>query len=149
MQLRNDQWLQLKPLLIGEQGEPGVKAKNNRLFIEAILWMALNQTNWSSLPKQFGKVGAIYMRFRRWNEGDVWRQLAQSKIDDAELLRMLESIVLYGDLYTRRIEQRLGRKAKKNQYQATINAAKGIPHVMRKSILPKSSTLHWVGLVVP
>lgn len=149
MKLRDDQWKKLAPLLIGKQGDPGAKAKNNRLYIEAVLWIVLNQASWSSLPAQFGKINAVYMRFRRWNMCDVWRQLAQSQIDDPDLQCMLESIVQYGDQYTRRIERRLNRKAKKKQYMATINTAKGIQSVMREIALAGPSTLHWVGLVTP
>lgn len=147
MKLRDDQWQKLASLLIGKQGDPGAKARNNRLYIEAVLWIVLNQASWNNLPTQFGKIGAIYMRFRRWNVCDVWRQLAQSQIDDPELQFMLESIVCYGDQYSRRIEQRLNRKAKRKQYMASINAAKGIQPVIREPALAELSTLHWVGLV--
>ncbi|AMP16332.1 transposase [Collimonas pratensis] len=144
MKLSDAQWQMLEPLLIGRQGDPGASAKNNRLFIEALLWVVLNRAVWSSLPAQFGRFSTAYMRFRRWNECDFWRQLTQSGIDDPELLQMLEAIVSYGDVYTSRLEQRLTRKAKKNAYRASTTAAGSVsPAVLAQD----ESTLHWVGLL--
>jgi putative transposase len=38
--LRDDQWARIEPLLPGKAGDRGVTAKDNRLFIEAVLWIA-------------------------------------------------------------------------------------------------------------
>lgn len=38
--LRDDQWARIEPLLPGKVGDRGVTAKDNRLFIEAVLWIA-------------------------------------------------------------------------------------------------------------
>ena len=35
--LRDDQWERIKDLLPGREGHVGVTAKNNRLFVEAVL----------------------------------------------------------------------------------------------------------------
>ena len=37
--LRDDQWEPIKGLLPGRQGDPGVTARDNRLFVEAVLWI--------------------------------------------------------------------------------------------------------------
>lgn len=139
----------VKPLLTGKQSDPGARAKNNRLFIEAVLWIVLNKTNWRELPEQFGSSSTVYMRFRRWTECDFWRQLAQSPIDDQELVLMLEQIVHYADLYTQRIERRLIRKKQKMIYQSAISDAKKTAISRNAAFIPEVSTLHWVGLVTP
>lgn len=36
--LRNDQWARIESMLPGKAGDRGVTAKDNRLFVEAILW---------------------------------------------------------------------------------------------------------------
>ncbi|SFH67110.1 Transposase [Collimonas sp. OK307] len=147
IKLQDEQWQMLEPLLTGKQSDPGANAKNNRLFIEAVLWVVVNKTVWRHLPQQFGSSSTAYMRFRRWTECDFWRQLAQSAIDDAELVRTLGRIVEYGDLYTRRIEQRLLRKNQKTIYKSAIAAAKGVEPAKRTQSAQDESTLHWVGLV--
>ncbi len=40
LMLREDQWERLEPLLPGKVTDCGVTAKDNRLFIEAVLWIA-------------------------------------------------------------------------------------------------------------
>jgi transposase len=146
MLLHDEQWRELEPLLTGRHGDPGVSGKNNRLFVEAILWIARHNCAWNRLPQHFGKSPAIYMRFRRWNECDLWRQLLRSGIKDRELLLMLERVVIYGDQYTRRLTLRLTRQVKKAAYKATLAVSADIASV--SCMLPvEESTLHWVGLV--
>ncbi|MFC5475705.1 transposase [Paraherbaspirillum soli] len=139
MQLRNDQWEKLAPLLAGKRGDPGVRGKNNRLFIEAVLQVAAGGSRWNNLPPEFGKWHTAYMRFKRWNEYDLWRQLMQAMHGDPELSAMLEQIVAYGDQRTERIRQRSVRHANKRHYHASMHAA--------KTDSQAASTLHWVGLM--
>jgi len=40
MSLRDDQWERIRPLLPGKQTDCGVTAKDNRTFLEAVLWIA-------------------------------------------------------------------------------------------------------------
>lgn len=147
MRLSDDQWQKLEPLLIGKQSDPGASAKNNRLFIEAVLWIVSSNNLWRYLPAQFGKSSTVYMRFRRWNECDFWRQLALNNFNDASLQQMLMQIVDYGDHYTRRIEQRQVRKIQKAAYKSAIGGSGNTLHVRQLSVPSDESTLHWVGLV--
>ncbi|WP_211441249.1 transposase [Collimonas humicola] len=118
LKLRDDQWLQLEPLMIGKASDPGMCGRNNRLFMEAILWMVENKGLWHRIPSQFGKWNATYMRFRRWTESNFWRFLTQSGIEDPGLRLMLGEIADYADLYTRRRELRRVRKNYKKLYMA-------------------------------
>ncbi|MFP6720633.1 MAG: IS5/IS1182 family transposase, partial [Candidatus Poribacteria bacterium] len=38
--LRNNQWEGIKDLLPGKEGDPGKTGADNRLLIEAVLWIA-------------------------------------------------------------------------------------------------------------
>ena len=38
--LNDEQWKQIAPELPGKVGDPGATARNNRLFVEAVLWIA-------------------------------------------------------------------------------------------------------------
>ena len=105
MNLGDDQWQILEPLIEGRK-VPGIHCKDNRLFIEAVLCVTLNQCGWSDLPPEYGKWRTVYMRFRRWNISGFWRSLAISKIDNQELLQMLEQIASCGDVYIQRATQR-------------------------------------------
>ncbi|WP_211462283.1 transposase [Collimonas silvisoli] len=149
IKLQDEQWQELEPFLLGKQGDPGANAKNNRLFIEAVLWIVSRNSAWRHLPREFGNWTAAYMRFRRWNECDFWRQLTQSEVRDPALLQLLERIVDYGDLYTRRIEQRQERRICRTVYEATLAPADGAQAVKQLALSPSESILHWVHLVAP
>ena len=83
--LRDDQWARIEPLLPGKAGDRGVTAKDNRLFIEAVLWMARTGAPWRDLPAPFGRWHSVYMRFSRWSKQGVWARLAAVLTDDPDL----------------------------------------------------------------
>ena len=66
MMLSNRQWKRIKPLLPGKRGDPGRTARNNRLALEGILWIARTGAPWRDLPDKFGRWHTIYQRFNRW-----------------------------------------------------------------------------------
>ena len=39
-ELRDDQWNQIKDLLPGKKGDPGRTSRDNRLFVDSVLWIA-------------------------------------------------------------------------------------------------------------
>jgi transposase len=38
--LTDAQWAKMEPLCLGKPGDPGRSGNNNRLFVEAVLWIA-------------------------------------------------------------------------------------------------------------
>ena len=52
--LRDDQWERIKDLLPGRDGPVGVTAKDNRLFVEAVLYRYRAGIPWRDLPERFG-----------------------------------------------------------------------------------------------
>ena len=55
MNLRDDQWGLIAELLPGKEGDRGCNAAHNRLFVEAVLWMARAVAPWRDLPPEFGQ----------------------------------------------------------------------------------------------
>ena len=51
--LRDDQWDRIKDMLPGKEGHVGVTAKDNRLFIDAILYRYRAGIPWRDLPERF------------------------------------------------------------------------------------------------
>ena len=47
-------WTRIKSLLPGQSGDPGVTAADNRLFVNAVLWIARSGAPWRDLPERFG-----------------------------------------------------------------------------------------------
>ena len=64
--ISDDLWKKIAPLLPGKAGDPGATCRNNRRFMEAILWRVRTGVPWRDLPKEFGKWNTVFKRFRRW-----------------------------------------------------------------------------------
>ena len=73
--LNEDQWTRIAALLPGKPGDPGRSARDNRLFLEAVLWIVRAGAPWRDLPPQFGKWGTAWKRFRRWAEKGVFERV--------------------------------------------------------------------------
>jgi len=99
VKLQDSQWHELEAILLGHPTQPGIHAKNNRLFIDAILCVVSTGVLWSHLPMEFGNWRTAYMRFRRWTASGFWQYLARSSIQDRTLHLMLERVANYGDQY--------------------------------------------------
>ena len=64
--ISDDDWARIKDLLPGQPGQHGKVAKDNRLFIDAVLWIARTGAPWRDLPERFGNWNSIWRRFDRW-----------------------------------------------------------------------------------
>ena len=66
MMLSDAQWDRIEPLLLGKAGDPGRSGTDNRLFLEAVLWLVRTGVPWRDLPEAFGRWNTVFRRFRRW-----------------------------------------------------------------------------------
>ena len=85
LMLRDDQWDIIKNFLPGKKGDRGVTAKDNRNFVEAVLWVNRTGCPWRDIPKAFGKWHAIYVRYDRWAKKGIWERLFKAVSGDADL----------------------------------------------------------------
>lgn len=83
--LRDDQWARIEQLLPGKASDPGCTAKDNRLFVEAILWILRTGSPWRDSPREFGKWHSTYMSFARWRDSGVWERVADVLGSDADM----------------------------------------------------------------
>ncbi len=66
-------WERIKDLLPGRPGQTGWLAQDNRLFIDAVLWIARTGASWRDLPERFGNWNSVWRRFDRWAGKGTWR----------------------------------------------------------------------------
>src|SRR5215831_16363303 len=52
--ISDEQWERIKDLLPGRPGTPGRPAEDNRLFVDAVLWIGKTGAPWRDLPERFG-----------------------------------------------------------------------------------------------
>lgn len=74
-QLSEAQWKRIERLLPGKVGDPGRSGADNRLFVEAVLWIARTGSPWRDLPEEFGSWNSTYQRFARWSRAGVWHSV--------------------------------------------------------------------------
>ena len=65
----------IAPLLAGKATDRGVTARDNRLFLEALLRTVRTGSPWRDQPDRFGKWNSQFRRFRRWSTSGVFEHL--------------------------------------------------------------------------
>ena len=85
MMLSDKQWNRIKHLLSGKKSDRGVTAKNNRLFVEAVLWINRTGSPWRDLPTCFGHWHRVYVRYNRWAHKGVWQRVFDALADVADI----------------------------------------------------------------
>jgi transposase len=82
--LRDDQWERIRDLLPGRAGHVGVTAKDNRLFVEAVLYRYRAGIPWRDLPERFGDFRVIHLRHSRWSRSGVWQRVFEALAQEAD-----------------------------------------------------------------
>jgi len=82
--LTDHQWSLIEAHLPGKAGDPGVTAKDNRLFVEAVLWIVRTSSPWRDLPSALGKWNSVFQRFGRWSKDGVWWRLFEAIAEDPD-----------------------------------------------------------------
>jgi len=73
--LTDGQWQRIEPLIPGKKGDKGRHGNDNRLFVDAVLWLVRAGAPWRDLPDEFGNWNSVFRRFRRWAKKGIWKRL--------------------------------------------------------------------------
>ena len=76
------------------RGEPG---RDDRRFLEAILYFAVHNITWRALPAEFGKWNSVWKRFWRLSRSGVFEvffQLLAEQSRTAHLVQFFDSTVV-------------------------------------------------------
>ena len=65
-------WDRVKDHLPGRPGLHGGVAKDNRRFLDAVLWVARTGAAWADLPERLGNPNTQWRRFDRWAAKGRW-----------------------------------------------------------------------------
>ena len=93
--LRDDQWERIKGHVPGgTKGKRGPRT-NNRLFVDALLWMARSGGRWRDLPERYGAYQSVKWRYYRWIEMGVLDDMLAVLAREADLeWLMIDSTVV-------------------------------------------------------
>ena len=92
--LTDVQWDKIADLLPGKRGDPGRSGADNRLFVEAVLWIARTGAPWRDLPAPFGNWNSVFQRFRRWAHKGVFERMFKALRGDPDF----ESVIADGTI---------------------------------------------------
>ncbi len=82
--LSDAQWDRIKDLVPGKATDRGVTGRDNRLFVEAVLWVARTGAPWRDVPEELGNWNSTFRRFSRWSKAGVWESLFKALADDPD-----------------------------------------------------------------
>ena len=83
--LTDEAWARIEDLCPGKPGDSGRTAKDNRLFVEAVIWQMRTGTQWRDIPEEFGKWNSVFVRFRRWAEKGIFTKIFNALSDEPDL----------------------------------------------------------------
>ncbi len=82
--LSDRQWQRIAPHIIGDERTRGSSGRDNRLFVEAVLWLVRTGVPWRDLPEDFGPWNSVFRRFSRWSRKGVWVRIFEAMADDPD-----------------------------------------------------------------
>ncbi len=83
-ELTDVQWERISDLVRGKASDCGSTGRDNRLFVDAVLWIARTSSPWRDLPDAFGNWNSVYVRFSRWAKQGAWESLFKALAGDPD-----------------------------------------------------------------
>ena len=88
-ELTDAQWNLIKQHLPGKHSDPGRTAKDNRRFVDGVLWLARTGAPWRDLPERYGRWNSSFQRYSRWSKRGVWQRILEALGGDEDLEHLL------------------------------------------------------------
>src|SRR3954451_12839031 len=126
--ITDDGWDRVCDLLPGRAGQPGRTAKDNRLFLNAVLWIGKTGAPWRDLPERFGPWGSVRKRFDRWSKKGVWLRVFEALRDPDLEWMIIDSTVV------RAHQHAAGKKGGKRMRPSVVPAADSAPRSTSSSM---------------
>ena len=90
-ELSTSQWSRIEGFLPGRPGTVGVTAKDNRTFVDGVLWVLRSGAHWKDLPAEYGNCQSTgvskksaHKRFTRWARAGVWERIFLTLLADPD-----------------------------------------------------------------
>ena len=117
LHLLDENWVRIAPALAIVKGRYGRPAKNDRRFIEAVVWMVRTGAPWRDLPVTFGRWQTVYKRFSRWSRRGLWAALYKT-LREENKRQIPGNVVASLDSTSIRVHQHGAPKRRSRQAQA-------------------------------
>ena len=77
------QWAKIETFLQADR-RVGRRGRDDRMFVEAVMWWRRTGVPWRDLPSEFGPWKTVFNRFDRWSRTDKWKRLFAFLRDDPD-----------------------------------------------------------------
>ena len=82
--LDDGQWEQMSAHIIGDKRTRGSWGRDNRMFVEGVLWIVRTGSPWRDLHEVFGDWNSVFRRFSRWSAKGVWWRIFEAMSGDPD-----------------------------------------------------------------
>ena len=94
-ELSASQWRKIEGFLPGRPETVGVTARDNRNFVDGVLWVLRSGAHWKDLPAEYGNWKSAHKRFTRWARAGIWERIFQTlPADPDDTYVMIDSTVV-------------------------------------------------------
>lgn len=95
--MEDAEWVFFEPLIMAIRGRCGRTARNHRLVLDGIFWIARTGAQSRDLPEEFGKWSSVYRQFRRWTLAEL-RELILDALNESgavpDRVQMIDSTII-------------------------------------------------------
>src|ERR671927_1127380 len=135
--LGDDQWERIKHLLPGREGHVGVTPKDNRLFVEAVLYRYRAGIPWRDLPERFGAWKKVHTRFCRWARTGVWERVFRHLAGDADNdYAMIDSTIVRAHQHSAGARKKVAVGTRRSGAAVAVRAPRSTPWSTRSATRP-------------
>jgi transposase len=140
-EITDAEWDRIKHLLIGQPGQHGGVANDNRQFINAVLWIARTGAAWRDLPERLGNWNSQWRRFDRWAKQGRFAAIVEALRDPDLDVLILDSTVVRAHASaagSKKSGTGLAAKTIKRLVEAAADSARRFTGVSTASAIPSS-----------
>jgi transposase len=83
-ELTEAQWQKIEDALPGKVGDRGRTARDNRTFVNGVLWVLRSGAYWCHTPERYGNWKSNHKRFTRWARAGVWEEVFELLTSDPD-----------------------------------------------------------------
>ena len=84
LMLSDASWARMVSHITGDGRGRGASGRDNRMFVEGVLWVVYTGSAWRDLPERFGEWNTVSRRFSRWSKKGIWTRIFEEMADDNE-----------------------------------------------------------------
>lgn len=84
-EITTEQWERIKDLLPSPHKGKGRPAKDNRMMLNGMMWIARSGAQWRELPEKYSPWQTVYSKYRKWVTEGVLESVFKALSEDADM----------------------------------------------------------------